>query len=227
MNREDELSPAIIADFEGGPEAPKAAVVSLPPAAAVASPPLPPPTPVDEETRQHVASLWNRIHAHLAVNDSYVRAHLGPPATEAQIRALEEAIGYRLPADYRASLAIHDGQKEGFVGAMDGLSLNSLEETLQDWRVMEELLRAGAFDEPCESPEEGLQAGWWNRGWLPIVSDNGNSINIDLAPAADGVVGQVFFFDHEQGAGPVRANSFAAWLEQVAEELETGHTNDD
>ena len=190
---------------------------------------LPPPTPVDEETRQHVASLWNRIHAHLAVNDSYELSHLAPPATEAQICALEEAIGYRLPADYRASLAIHDGQQEDFVSVIDSLSLNSLRETLEEWRVMEELLRAGTFEDyaPSELPEEGLLAGWWNRGWLPIVSDNGNSINIDLDPADDGVVGQVFFFDHEQGAGPVLAHSFAEWLEQVAEELETGHTNDD
>jgi cell wall assembly regulator SMI1 len=154
------------------------------------------------------------------VNDPFVLAGLRPPATEAQIAALEEAVGYRLPADYRASLAIHDGQKDAFVGAMSGLTLNSIKETLEDWSAMEELLRAGEFDAPCESPDEALRDGWWNRGWLPIVSDNGNSINIDLDPTAEGVVGQVFFFDHEEGAAPVDASSFAEWLEQIAGELE-------
>lgn len=180
--------------------------------------PLQPPTLPSVEITRRIRETWNRIESWLATNAPRVLRGLGDPASAAAISAAEETMGFRFPPDFRASLAVHDGEKTD-VGAIKGLRLNSLEDLLSDWEIMEELRQSGTFDD-SPSPE-GLKPGHWNRGWLPVASDGGgNSLSMDLDPAAGGVAGQIFFFDHEQGPEPIVASSFGDWLARYAADLE-------
>ncbi len=58
----------------------------------------------------HVARSWARIEAWLAEHLPAALATLCPPVADADLDALETRIGKRLPADFRASYLIHDGQ---------------------------------------------------------------------------------------------------------------------
>jgi cell wall assembly regulator SMI1 len=56
--------------------------------------------------------LWDRLEAYLREYAPPVLATLNPPATDAQIRAAEQRLERKLPADLIASLKVHDGQRE-------------------------------------------------------------------------------------------------------------------
>jgi len=58
-----------------------------------------------------IASLWDRIESHMATLWPTRTLNLRPPATEAQITAAESVLGLVFPADFRASVLVHDGQE--------------------------------------------------------------------------------------------------------------------
>src|SRR5205814_408244 len=60
-----------------------------------------------------VAQSWARIEAWFAEHLPDALASLRPPASAADLDALEERIGRPLTADFRASYLIHDGQSGG------------------------------------------------------------------------------------------------------------------
>ena len=185
---------------------------------------LPPIRSADSTTLSAVREIWQRIERWLETNaPPRVLRGLAPPASEEDIANAEDELGYRFPADFRASLFIHDGERKD-VGSIKGLRLNSLKELLVDWRTMEELLRDGEFSQfGDEVGPTGLKPGHWNRGWVPVASDGGgNSYSMDLDPGGAGTAGQMFFFDHEQGPGTVEAKSLLEWLGHYADELEAG-----
>lgn len=175
------------------------------------------------ETELAVRHVWDRIERWLAAHAPRVYKALGPAASEAAIGAVETELGLRFPADYRVSLRIHDGERKN-VGVIHGFQLNSLELLIQEYRVMAQVLTAGSFAQfAAETNEPGLKPGYWRQSWLPIASDrSANHYLMDLDPAPEGSLGQVFVFDHEQGAEPVEAPSFLAWLQRYAEWLESG-----
>ncbi len=53
-------------------------------------------------------ALWDRLEAHAVKHGRSLR--LRPAATEEEIAKAEQALGIMFPADYRASLLVHDGQ---------------------------------------------------------------------------------------------------------------------
>ncbi|MFT3764568.1 MAG: SMI1/KNR4 family protein [Minicystis sp.] len=212
-----------------------------------------------------IAQAWERFERWLREHAPRIAAGLGAPATSERIAAVERELGRSLPADWRASLLIHDGEATD-VGSIAGLRLNSLDALVADWRAMAGLDEEGDFaplpsndtDDfaatlalikgieaqaharlgkraggglaavrpPASaslSKHRGLRGGHWNRGWVPIASTgSGNSFSLDLDPVEGGRVGQMFFFDHEVGPGPVISQSFTEWLTRYVEDLEQG-----
>jgi cell wall assembly regulator SMI1 len=212
-----------------------------------------------------ISRTWERFERWLHAHAPHIAAGLGAPATSERIAAVERELERSLPADWRASLLIHDGEATD-VGSIAGLRLNSIDELMADWRAMAGLHEEGAFA-PLRSNDtndfaatlalikgieaqahahlgkrtasgpgaarpatavplskhRGLRGGHWNRGWVPIASTgSGSSFSLDLAPAEEGCVGQMFFFDHEVGPGPVISQSFTEWLTRYVEDLEQG-----
>lgn len=92
-----------------------------------------------------VADLWTRYEAWLTAHAPAVLGKLNGPARAEDIAAFERELGWRLPDDLHASLAIHDGEDRLGLGAIAGMQLNSIAELARDWRAMEETRLAGQF----------------------------------------------------------------------------------
>src|SRR5437667_8254957 len=80
-------------------------------------------------------TVWRRIHNWLDANAPEGYSHLRPGGSAEAIRAAEDAMGLKLPADAKASYRIHDGQgnEPGLIGA-EGWRLLTLQEMAEAWR---------------------------------------------------------------------------------------------
>jgi cell wall assembly regulator SMI1 len=172
-------------------------------------------------------ATWDRIHVWLGEHAPQVLAGLRPGAGEEQIRAAENALGVALPEDVRTAYRVHDGEgAEGTApspGVLFGRPWLSLDAVVKDWRTMQGLLDRKAFpDTPANAATDGpVRADWWNPCWLPVADAGMGVFCIDLAPSANGRVGQIITVWND-GARGFLASSFADWLDDLASELEAG-----
>lgn len=159
--------------------------------------------------------------------------HDGEAADVGSIAGLRLNSLDELMADWRGMVSLHDG---GAFAPLPSTDTGDFAATLALIQGIEARAHAhagkraaggaGAARPPtpaAPSRHRGLQGGHWNRGWVPVASTgSGSSFSLDLAPAEGGCAGQVFFFDHEVGPGPVIAQSFTEWLTRYVEDLEQG-----
>jgi cell wall assembly regulator SMI1 len=188
----------------------------------------------DHREAAPVARSWARIERWFAANLPFALETIRPPAAEADLDELEKRIGRPLPADFRASYLIHDGQDRdterwGY-GVIFGLYLRPIADgegirwlyvyrVEHEWPEKDNRMLDWKFH-----PPGAIRDAWSGPGWVPFYWDVGrNFIGIDLDPGPNGVVGQVIPFGSEDEFRPVLALSFAHLLEDVADELEAGH----
>jgi cell wall assembly regulator SMI1 len=144
-------------------------------------------------------------------------------ATPDEIAAAQAALpgGARLPEEVRALYATAGSGNlklaagEGLFGGFEIVPLSGSflrEAFLPAARFSTWTADAGTF--APEDPAGRVQAAIGSPLWFPVGTDGaGNVYAVDLAPAANGHVGQVVFLDHELRAGAAyRAESFAALL---------------
>ena len=179
--------------------------------------------------------------AFLSSLDSDLPNRLNPPATEAQLAAVETEIGYVLPDDVRALYLLADGQRDSLdtsdlptgkrTGPLFGrYQFNSLEETLEIWREWNERLTEFETELPDLQLHEITRSGdaidevLWKKSWLPISS--GFELPglpgwvIDLSPPAGGSIGQVVAVFPEDDQRRVIAPSLTVLLESAAQNLD-------
>jgi cell wall assembly regulator SMI1 len=183
-----------------------------------------------------VRQSWTSIEAWLKENTSATRKSLRPPVKADALDKLQAKLGLSLPADFRESLHIHDGQKsdgdedaglfpyaDKVLGAMPSFRLLAVAEIAREWKMMKELFDMKEFEGRKTKPSRGISKEWWNPGWVPIADDGGGDyFCLDLAPARGGAVGQVMVFLHDMTERPLIARSYAAWLEKLARGLASG-----
>ncbi len=164
-----------------------------------------------------VVRAWERIEACVAANvPRSERRRVLPAGVPAADLARIERAG-RVFSGGRVSYRRHDGFPHargeeilplGFVG--------------REWKMRKQMLDRGEHAQRDYVTHGPVQPVWWCPGWIPVTHDGaGNGACIDLDPAPGGTPGQVVDFAH----GPERrvlAKSFAAWLTQLAEDLESG-----
>lgn len=142
------------------------------------------------------------------------------PCTETQLAELEERLGVILPEDYKTFLGCCDFQMQ-LVGHFNTFGHEKL---IDIWELMLTLQRAGAFrgrNAAYVAPNYGVAEGiiqpcWWHAAWIPFAEDSvGNLKCLDLAPAVNGVLGQVVEMEvqHAQGPFATQFPSFLAYLE--------------
>ncbi|HEX8693753.1 MAG TPA: SMI1/KNR4 family protein [Longimicrobium sp.] len=168
--------------------------------------------------------VWRRIEAWLAAHAPAIAAGLNPPASAGEIDETERFLGVRLPDDVRASYLRHDGQSQDSPWMMNGWEWLSLTRIRDEWKVWKDVLDSGAFA-AIESDADGVSVrrDWWNPAWIPVTySGCGDHHCLDLAPGPRGISGQVIEMWHDEGARPVVADGFGAWLSQFADDLEAG-----
>ncbi len=167
--------------------------------------------------------LWNRLKTWLEQNAPELLETLQPAASEKKIAALEQHLGVRLPEDYRAFLALTDGQKEYAEFNFHDGELLSTKSIKTQWNIWKELLDDGTFEDSTSQPQLGIRGDWWNARWIPFTHDGGgNHLCLDLDPAKGGAVGQIISMEHDNGERLIMFNNFSHWLEQLLEDLQSG-----
>ena len=177
-----------------------------------------------------IVDLWARLTEWANANAPDMLADLNAPATEQQISDLEQQLGLELPAAFKETLAIHNGEDDGWpckVFADYGAFL-SCEQILHNWRTMLELTEAERAENPDEPDYPSDVTGpaqplMFHKAWMPIMNCNGDRIwALDFAPAGDGTPGQVIEFDWECDYLAVIAPSFEVFLDEYLKSLEGG-----
>lgn len=158
---------------------------------------------------------------------------LNPPATEAQIAALESVIGQCLPDDLRAAYLRFNGQVKneqrgrGWSLFPSSYYWPSLDEVLADWEYANASHDAGAEEQAASiAVEYDLPAlGFFpsRRRILVATGCTTDFLFCDLHPGPKGKVGQIINQSAEAADEPdVWADSFAQLLTIVLDAAEQG-----
>lgn len=166
---------------------------------------------------------WQRLKRWLEQNAPALLATMQPGAANAEIVELENHLDAQLPADYRAFLALSNGQLGNTAFGFPDGELLSAESVSVQWTIWKDLLDDGTFKGIVCDPQAGIRNDWWNSRWIPFTHDGGgNHLCLDLDPANGGTVGQVISMEHDNGERVLMFSSFSEWLEQLVDGLESG-----
>jgi cell wall assembly regulator SMI1 len=129
-----------------------------------------------------------------------------------------------LSFDFKASYRIHDGQVFNVLNFFDGWEFLCLDRIVGDWDSWKELLDEGEFEDIQSDSDGAIKTDyWWNPKWIPITSNGaGDNECLDLDPDESGTLGQVIIMVHDDSFRPLITNSFRAWLDKFANDLEAG-----
>ncbi len=182
-----------------------------------------------------VKESWARIHQWGKANAPLMLEALSSGASEEAVAKLESELGCSLPADFRESLLIHDGEVDAWMSEVfaDGGAYLGTEWIPKIWRerlAVAEQVDMLSEEEIKESIREGtmrvegpVSPCMYRKEWIPIMDSNGDIIwALDLAPAEGGTVGQVIKIYWEDISWAVVASSFAEFLHTYASQLEAG-----
>ncbi len=154
-----------------------------------------------------VAVSLGRVRAWLAANALELGEMLNPPATAEQIAAVEELLGVRFPSSLRDAYLIHDGQADSF-GA-------SLVFDLVGWHSLDTVVETMDSLSQASGPRDDVRL-------IPVMHHAGPGSPM-YVESVDGELDESELIrwvvrDNEEW---VQADSFAAFLEQFADELES------
>jgi cell wall assembly regulator SMI1 len=186
-----------------------------------------------KEGTMEVTAAWADIEEWLTANAPKVKKSLRPPADDAKLANLQKKLKLTLPADFVASVRVHDGQRSDdgcalIPGPPHPLGLGwyellPLTDIRREWSMMKGLDDIGEFEGRKPRATRGIQPVWWSQEWVPIADNGGGDyVCLDLAPAKGGTVGQVILFGHEGTPQRRVARSFAEWLGNLAREFKAG-----
>ncbi len=184
---------------------------------------------------ERIEAAWERIERWLGEHLPGALENLRGPATADALAGLESTLPLALPEGLRASLARHDGETDnGPPNATDHWLLPA-DEIASHWTLQQQLAaqEGGADDTPAfwkSQIEDGIitvdgpvKPLVGSARWIPISSLNGDVIRyLDFDPAPGGTPGQVIEIDAECCSHRVLAESFAAFFERYADDLEAG-----
>lgn len=172
-------------------------------------------------------ALWTRLEYFFAAQRWPVA--LRPGADEAEIAAVEQALGLPFPADFRASLLIHDGEdwqqwRQCIRWMIGDTFLCSLDEILKHWNLQQTYYaRWGEEYAEDYQDEDRIRNVIFHPRRIPIAMglDEESGLWLDFTPGPAGVAGQVIM-DITECEFIVLAPSFHAFLKRYLDLLETG-----
>ena len=179
---------------------------------------------LDEDIAPVLGRLDAWYAAHLAA-DKYV---FNPPATDAQIDAFEQLVGFKMPHSYRQLYRWHNGENDDRWGHIYGLPLLPLEQAAADWQQWKRTLAefgGNRYAIPGGAwPEGAVDPAYINPAWIPLTNDGSSGhIGLDFDPWPGGRFGQVILFGRDEDVKIVLAQSLGQFLEWIAGLLEQGN----
>jgi len=145
-------------------------------------------------------TAWLTFLSSLSVDMDVV---LNPPATEAEIQQLEDAIGFELPAELEALYKITNGQQDPYqvepqtgqyaVALFGYYEFLSTTDALAAYEFQQQMHESGGSidDEITVRNGDPVSSVVWKEGWLPIAGSGANHVAIDLSPLPGGTYGQL------------------------------------
>ena len=193
-----------------------------------ASPPRRPPGRPKPMLEEDIGPTLARLDAWYAAHLPPDRYVFNPPASETQLDAFERLIGVRLPRAYRQLYRWHDGEEDDRWGHIYGLPLLSLDAAGSQWKTWNDVAADFAGDRYEISggawPEGAVDPAYVNSGWIPLTHDgSGNHIGMDFDPWPAGRIGQVILYGRDEDVKAVLAPSLGAFLNWIADLLESGN----
>ncbi|QDP19717.1 SMI1/KNR4 family protein [Sphingomonas xanthus] len=179
---------------------------------------------IDED----IAPVLARLDAWYAANLRPDKYRFNPPATDAQIDALERLVGVQLPSAYRQLYRWHDGENNDRWGHIYGLPILPLKQVAEHWtqwnRTLAELGGNRYLIPGSSWPEGAIDPAYVNPRWIPLTADGSSDhIGIDFDPWPRGRVGQVILFGRNEEVKAVLAPSLGTFLGWIADLLESGN----
>ena len=166
---------------------------------------------------------------------------LGNPATEAEISALEQRLGFELPESFKQLHRTFSGQKEDvpFFAVGEGQSFVGINEVEQ---VQEEIIsylkkHYGENWADLKLPEENFEDDYlvkntlYTRKWIPILKGN-DLICMDLDPVEeDGLTGQIIIISLAENiedyyVGHIQFR-MRAWIDYMNDSISSGRLSYD
>ncbi len=150
-----------------------------------------------------------------------------PPATEARRAAAEAQLGLALPPSARDLYLLGDGQPLSAVCLWNAFRLMALEEVVEAAAFLNDFFPGGINEEnPDHAPmdvDAGIRATWWWPKWIPVLTnDSGDYLCLDLDPTAQGQVGQLISYYHDETFRRVEAPGLDPLLADIVGDLESG-----
>lgn len=179
-----------------------------------------------------VKKLWSKFEKWLELNCQEIVDSFNEPAAKAEITKAEQKMGVTFPDSLKGLLLIHNGQRNEYpeqrfeyVGAIGNYELLTIEEIVDTWETMKELLDNKLFEDFDEVEAVGpvKEEYWWNPRWISIATNGtGDDICIDLDPDEGGTVGQVITFWYDWEEWKVISRSLEEWFGEITKCLEDG-----
>lgn len=135
-----------------------------------------------------------------------------PGLDERALGRLEETVGHRLPADFRALYGWKDGQPP-----------NCFESFFENYMWMSSEAIVHACRELVRIRDDDVfpHRDWWCDAWVPFLSNGGGDyLCLDFRGSFGGTPCQVLEFWHDDDSRTIRHASFAKWIETVVVSLE-------
>ncbi|WP_406058897.1 SMI1/KNR4 family protein [Streptomyces sp. NBC_01077] len=157
-----------------------------------------------------VVSSWGRIVCWLENNAPVTARALNQPAGDAEIRTLNNALGFPVPAELESWLRRNNGSADAglFPGAEVFLDCARIADRYRNHRRI---------------AEDIGDADWWLPSWIPVlaVADAHYGLLLDAGRSESGAPAPVLAFRETDHAG-VHAPSLGHVLTAVADVLEQG-----
>lgn len=143
-----------------------------------------------------------------------------PPASDAQLAALESALGQSLPPDltelYRESAGLDPEATANFARALSFMSVDEVLATVESDQTDEPV--AARFADAGIQPVMTL-----GKQRVVIGTDFARChLCVDLIPAADGTRGQIVFLDSEHAVALLLAPSMRVFVRRFEDDLAAG-----
>jgi cell wall assembly regulator SMI1 len=191
--------------------------------------------------------VLNSIDAWYMANVPAIHATLRPGTTDAELDAMEQRTGLKLPEAFRILYRWHDGQDWGLVeisgptlmpldpaeinrGGVFGLDFMPLEAVRDSWENWQATGQDQAEWDEASSvesfPTGAVQGASTTPGWLGFLADSrSNYVGLDVNPGPTGRPGQIITFGRDGTAHYVLADSLDAFLCEYERRLSSGRVS--
>lgn len=187
-----------------------------------------PANPVPAGDPDEAVRLFHELRRRMAEILGF-EEELPGPASEEDIDAAEERLGFAFPPDLRALYGIADGDGYEIINSIFDRhpwhALDDLGDENEDWLLAldweYEPQRRVVFD--AEVPN-AVRRSVLRPGWIQFANDTGgNWLAVDMDPGPEGRPGQVIAIGVDYADGPLHvADSVTTFLRRLVEALERG-----